>query len=72
MNAPTYNKIENNMMETAKKHSEIITWSAEFGELNYDKNVEILKRLYNNKNPERKDYDENTFIRFTAKLTQVN
>ena len=55
MDVPTYNKINLNMMKT----SMAMLWGAEFGEWNYEMNVEILKCLYKNKNPEHKDYDEN-------------
>ena len=59
MNPPTFKIINDTMMETANKHKEVIIWGAEFSNWNYEKNVEILKCLYNNENPQGKDYDDN-------------
>ena len=63
----TYETIENKMTEYITKKGgyygrEVLEWSAEFGEWNYEINKLILACLYTNDNPAEKDYDENQVI----------
>jgi hypothetical protein len=67
MTAMTYETIENKMTEYITKKGgyygrEVLEWSAEFGEWNYEINKLILACLYTNDNPAEKDYDENQVI----------
>jgi len=63
MTAMTYETIENKMTEYITKKGgyygrEVLEWSAEFGEWNYEINKLILACLYTNDDPAEKDYDE--------------
>jgi len=63
MTAMTYETIENKMTEYITKKGgyygrEVLEWSAEFGEWNYEINKLILACLYTNDDPVEKDYDE--------------
>ena len=63
----TYETIENKMTEYITKKGgyygrEVLEWSAEFGEWNYEINKLILACLYTNSDPAEKDYDENQVI----------
>jgi hypothetical protein len=67
MTAMTYETIENKMTEYITKKGgyygrEVLEWSAEFGEWNYEINKLILACLYTNSDPAEKDYDENQEI----------
>lgn len=67
MTAMTYETIENKMTEYITKKGgyygrEVLEWSAEFGEWNYEINKLILACLYTNSDPAEKDYDENQVI----------
>ena len=64
MTAMTYETIKNKMTEYITKKGgcygrEVLEWSAEFSEWNYEINKLILACLYTNSDPAEKDYDEN-------------